>query len=134
MKKEIGAAILILCAGCASPQKEFNYLGLPEDEDQKVQQQYPEIDSRLHGLTTVTKVQSVDYQEYKRLKKTGKVTEEQRKGDVVYFAVKQMRDVPLPNAGPGDAMGAYFDIVERYKTVVPKDKQDVEQAGGTLRR
>ncbi len=122
MKKEIGAAILVLGAGCVSFQKEFSYLGLPEDEDEKVEQQYPQIDSRLHGLTTVTKVQSVDYQEYERLKKTGKVTEEQRKGDILYFAVKQMRDVPLPNAGPGDAAGAYFDIVERYKTVVSKDK------------
>ncbi len=122
MKKVIGAAILILGAGCTSPQKEFNYLGLPEDEDQKVEQQYPEIDSRLHGLTTVSKVQSVDYPEYKRLKNTGKVREEQRNGDALYFAVKQMRDVPLPNAGPGDAVGAYFDIVERYKTIVPKDK------------
>jgi len=64
MKTGIGILILIVGSGCASHPKDFNYLGLPEDEVQKVEQQYPQIDSRLHGLTTVSKVQSVDYQEY----------------------------------------------------------------------
>lgn len=98
------------------------YLGVPENATRTIEQQNPDIDSRLHGITTVSKVRAVSYPEYLRIKSEHSVSDEQRHGDFLYFAVRDMRDVPLPNAGPGDAVGTFLYLVERYKTLVPSGK------------
>ena len=109
-------AILAL-AGCTTTSSGFLYMGLADDATRKIEQENPDIDHRLHGLTTVTKVTSVDFQEYLKLKQNKKVSDEERHGGYLYFAVRKMQHCPF---GPSPMSGAYIDIVERYKTIEPK--------------
>ncbi len=71
-------------------------------------------------LMIKTKVDSVDYQTYEDLKRKGKIEKEERRGNVVYFAVTSGLDVRMSAAGPGEAISAWVIVTERYKTVIPK--------------
>jgi len=118
MRKIISLAGLLLLAGCASTP--YVFMGVPEDQVQTIDQKNPQIDYRLRGIPVMTKVESVDYRRYEDLKRKGRITKEERRGDVVYFAISDSLHVPLGSAGPGTADGAYLNVTERYRAVIPK--------------
>lgn len=109
---------LLLLVGCRSTQHAF--MGVPEDQVQTIDQKNPQIDYRLRGLTVMTKVESVGYKKYDDWKRKGKIVKEERRGNVVYFAIRSNLHVPMATAGPGTASGAYVDVTERYKALIPK--------------
>ncbi len=104
----------LLLAGCASSR--LSYLGVPEDERRTIEQENPEIDSRLHGMTTVSKVQTVDYTRYIELKCDRGVDARELHGRFVYFSVQDNRHVPF---GPSPSEGAYVDVTGRYRARLP---------------
>lgn len=97
------------------------FLGIADDRTRHIEEENPIIDSRLHGITTMTEVQSSDYATYLQLKKDGKVVQEETRDGFVFFAVEEQRHAPLPAAG-GGAGGAYITVTSRFKAPVPKDK------------
>ena len=110
----LAGAVLV---GCEPETHDF--LGVPENESRTIDQDNPEIDSRLRGATTVTPVMVTDYATYRKLKEDGQVVHEEHQGRFVYFALSDVRHVPLPPAGPGAAEGAYLEVTERYKAELP---------------
>ena len=97
------------------------FLGVAEDRTRRIEEDNPDIDSRLRGITIMTEVQPSDYATYVQLKKDGKVVKEETRDGFVFFAVNEMRHTPLPAAG-GGAGSAYITVTNRFKAPVPKDK------------
>ena len=98
------------------------FLGVPEDRTRQIEDENPDIDPRLRGLTTMTEVRTVDDATYARLKKEGRIAQEVRRGAFVYFAVTELRTVPLASGGAGAASGAAVTLVSRYKAPIPKNQ------------
>lgn len=125
----VGCALLLVVGCNRSPDGEpaFSaldpepppFLGVPEDCTRRIEDENPAIDPRLRGVTTMTAVQAVDGATYARLKKEGRVAEEEQRGGVVYFSVSELRDVPLVDGGAGAAGGAAVTVVSRYKAPLP---------------
>lgn len=122
MKPTVLSLIMLVLAGCASSG--ITYLGVRENACRTIEQENPEIDSRLHGLTTVSKVETVNYDHYLELKRSNRISSLERHGRFLYFAVHSEQHVPF---GEGPSVGAYVDVVERYRTLVPGENQTVEQ-------
>lgn len=97
------------------------FLGIAEDRARKIEEENPDIDSRLRGITTLTKVQSSDYATYLQLKKDGRVVQEEARDGFVFFAVEERRDAPLP-AAAGGAVSAWIIVTNRFKAPIPKDR------------
>lgn len=95
------------------------FLGVAEDRVRKFEDQNPDIDFRLRGFATMSKVQSADYTDYFRLKEAGRIDHEEVRGKFVYFAVTKLRILHLPPAGPGTADEVAFEFVERFKAPLP---------------
>ncbi|MHC4985270.1 MAG: hypothetical protein ACYTFO_03850 [Planctomycetota bacterium] len=112
----LGLAGAVL-TGCG-PQT-YDFLGVPEDESRAIDQDHPEIDSRLRGATTVTKVMMTDYATYQKFKEAGQIIHEERYGRFIYFAVSALQHVPLLSARPGAVEEAHLQVTERYKTEMP---------------
>lgn len=119
--------VLILGVGCSrgpditKPAPEpLPFLGVPEDQTRKIEDENPNIDYRLRGVITMTDVQVADYATYSRLKKLGQLAQEETRGGVVYFAVNEGRHAPLSGGGAGAASGAFLTVVSRYKAPIPK--------------
>jgi hypothetical protein len=90
------------------PARRWMFLGLPDDQQRTIEQDNPNIDSRLRGIAIISKVELADYQEYQRQKQAGHISEEARHGDYIYYAIQTARD-----AGPAMVM-----VTARYKAVV----------------
>ncbi len=109
---------LALASGCgptnSEPSTEYVFLGTPETQERTLDNG----ESPLRGVTVMTKVEQVDPDKYVAFKNEGKITAEERRGGVVYFAVRGVRHVPV--AGGNEAAGAYVDVTERYKATVPE--------------
>jgi hypothetical protein len=119
--------LLVLGGGCSrgpdgtSPDLDRPpFLGVPEDRTRQIEEENPDIDSRLRGATTMTEVRTADYATYLRLKKEGRLAREEVRGGDVYFAVNEGRHAPLPGGGAGAAGGAYSTLVSRYKAAIPQ--------------
>ncbi len=97
------------------------FLGIAEDRSRRIEEENPDIDSGLRGITIMTEVQSSDYVTYLRLKKDGKVVKEESRDGFIFFAVEELRHAPLP-AASGGAGSAYITVTNRFKAPVPKDK------------
>jgi hypothetical protein len=72
-------------------------------------------------LTVVTYVMRSDYETYLKLKSKGKIKNEKRVEETLYYSFDIDRDV---NFGNGTA--AHIPAVQRYKTTVPKEKTPPE--------
>jgi hypothetical protein len=107
-------------ASDAKPQPQ-PFLGVAEDRTRRIEEDNPEVDSRLRGITTMTEVRPSDYATYLQLKKDGRVAKEETRDGFVFFAVEDMRHAPLPAAG-GGAGSAYITVTNRFKAPIPKDK------------
>ena len=68
-----------------------------------------------NGSTTMSMVKHGDPQEYQSLKAEKKIYREEVRGDTLYYAVREERDMPFPNGG-----SAWFIEVQRYKIPAPK--------------
>jgi len=97
------------------------FLGVAEDRTRRIEEDKPEIDSRLWGITTMTEVRPSDYATYLQLKTDGRVAKEETHDGFVFFAVEEMRHAPLPAAG-GGAVSASITVTNRFKAPIPKDK------------
>lgn len=97
------------------------YLGLPETEERR---------QSVGGvvLVTMTQVMRTDYGNYESLKRRGKVRDEERVGNTIYFAVDDWRDLPF-----ADGTSAMVPFVERYKTSSASIR-DAENAKAALLR
>src|SRR5688500_7445665 len=71
------------------------FLGVAEDRTRRIEEENPDIDSRLRGITTMTEVRPADYATYLQLKQDGKVVKEETRDGFVFFAVEEMRHAPL---------------------------------------
>ncbi len=109
---------LVSLVGCTSARHAF--MGVPDDQVQTIEQKNPEVDHRLRGITVMTKVESVDYRKYADWKREGRIIAEERRGSVVYFAIGSSLHVPIAAAGADTAGGAYVDVTERHKAVIPE--------------
>lgn len=90
------------------------FMGLPDDAERRIEDENPQIDSRLRGITVMTAVQPVDYAAYMEAKESRRIIKEERRGGFVYFATKEGRDARFANGG-----AAWVFITERYKAPVP---------------
>jgi hypothetical protein len=57
------------------------FLGIAEDRARRIEEENPDIDSRLRGITTMSEVQSSDYATYLRLKTDGTVVKDANESD-----------------------------------------------------
>ncbi|MCY2927175.1 MAG: hypothetical protein NT031_17425 [Planctomycetota bacterium] len=109
------AAIMLAVRGCQRPEPlspPVMFLGLPEDQEEKIGQKAPE--SALAGLTQVTAVETVGYDEYLRRAKAGDIKHEETHGRWVYWAADEHRCVPM--SGGADAI---YTLTHRYKSAIP---------------
>ena len=65
-------------------------------------------------------VREADYATYLELKRNARIKAEERRGDFVYYAVEDHRDVHFANPGPGEPISAWVTITERYKARIPQ--------------
>jgi hypothetical protein len=96
-----------------SPSQPF--LGVPHDQERKIEAR----ESALYGITTMTKVQDSDYATYLELKKKGRLSAEERRGEAIYFAVENTRCVPFRSTGPNEPVSAMVVVTERHRAEVP---------------
>src|SRR5579862_5128478 len=66
------------------------FLGVPENETRTIDQKNPEIDYRLRGITTITKVEPSDYATFLEFKKGGKIVEQETRNGFVFFSIEEM--------------------------------------------
>ncbi|NOZ24022.1 MAG: hypothetical protein GXP25_23335 [Planctomycetes bacterium] len=64
----------------------------------------------------MTRVKHADPKTYLALKQQGRILTEQRRGDYIYFAVKNSREVQVGE--PGKQV-VTIDVIERYKAKLP---------------
>src|SRR5262245_48426717 len=103
----------------SAAQQPRPFLGVPEDSTRKIEDENPDIDPRLHGVTTMTAVQPADYATYLRHKEGGKVAKEESRDGLLFFATEESVHVSLPAAGEA-AGGAYIKVTNRFKAPLPK--------------
>jgi len=82
-------------------------MGLADTEERRID------DGALRGIVTVTKVQPVDFDDYRRCKAAGEIITEEARGRFIYFAVRTERHVPFENAS------AHVLVTERFKAPLP---------------
>jgi hypothetical protein len=121
------AAAALSMVGCGLPANDSAtiadatplapFFGLPEDCDQKIGDDPADAQSALRGNTTMTAVKTVDYDNYQRLKKDGRIKREEKREKVVYFATEEVMHAPAPGAGGGHGE-AYIVVTTRYKAAV----------------
>lgn len=85
------------------------FLGVPDEEERLMRDLNPQVDGRIAGITTITKVSTVPYADYLDAKKRDKVGQEERHGGFVYFSSHD-----LLCAGP-----AMVPVTQRYKAPLP---------------
>jgi len=68
----------------------------------------------------VSAVREADYATYLELKRNGRTKDEERRGDFVYYAVEDNRDVRFANPSPGGPISAWVTVTERYKARIPR--------------
>jgi hypothetical protein len=101
-------------AADAAPPAPF--LGVPEDREQKIEDAPEGAQSALRGITTMTAVQTVGYEEYQRFKKDGKIKKEETRGRFVYFATDDKLCVGFP-----DGVSTPVPVTNRYRAAVPEN-------------
>ena len=91
----VSSLVFLLVVGCKEHSNDesrrrttqpWAFLGLPDDEERTLDQENPVIDGRLRGVVSITKVQTTDYEEYRRQKAAGRVSQEERHDRWIYFA------------------------------------------------
>jgi hypothetical protein len=105
----------------ASDKTPHSFLGVAEDHTVRIEQENAEIDSRLHGITSMTEVQLAHYATYRQLKNEGRIVEEETRDGFVFFSIEENMHAPLPAAG-GGAGSAYLPVTNRFKAPLPQDK------------
>jgi hypothetical protein len=93
------------------------FLGVPENAAQSLAEKNPAIDSDLRDITAVSPVELTSWDTYLQFKQNKKIIAEERKEGFVYFAVREMRHIPLRREG-GGALGATVGVVLRFKAPV----------------
>jgi hypothetical protein len=84
-----------------------HFLGLPDDAEAKYER------GRIAGLTRVTTVREATLVDYEQVKDRKGIKAQRRRGDWLYYAVEQGRDVPVANAT------VRVSVTHRYKVRVP---------------
>ena len=108
---------LTLFTGCAAAGGDF--LGYPENRARRLEEEKARIDDSLRGTVTMTEVRAGDYDQYRRLKREGKIYREMRKDGFVYYAVRCEMHTPLPPERPTSPADAYITVITRYKARIP---------------
>ena len=88
-----GLAVSTLAAGCEAPGGAF--LGWPDDQARKIEDERPDADPRVRGQVTMTEVRTVPYETYVAMRSAGQVMVEERRTGQVYFAVRRTVQVPI---------------------------------------
>ena len=101
----------LLLAGCRS------FMGAPEWRSVKMEETYP--DTALRGVTRMTAVRRVEYAEYARHMRQGRVIARERMGKDIYFAIESPRSVTFTPAGSDQPVTAVVAVIERYKAKAP---------------
>jgi len=83
------------------------YLGLPETEDRR---------DGPGGVATMTHVEVIDADAYRRLKEEGRIRDEKRFRNALYFAVDDTLCLDQ-----GDGVSAMVLVVRRYKVELPAE-------------
>ena len=84
------------------------YWGIPEYKEKKVNIGTP------RSLTTMTTVQIVTREKYQTLKQAGKIRNEERHGNWLYFAVSDIAQIPNDTA--------YMEVITRYKVRMEEEQ------------
>ncbi len=108
-----GILVAALLAGCTTSKPDsFSFLGVPEAESSD---RGPGglINGKPCQIKNVSPVSETSYQNYLSQKQAGRIFAEERRGDYVYYAVKEQRDVRFDNAS------AWVDVIERFKAKKP---------------
>ena len=97
------------------------FLGLPDDAQRRIED--VEVHYPNRGFVTMTKVTETDYTAYLTAKRQGKITAEEHRGDVVYFATLYSRNEQLDAVGAGWAPIVKVETTQRYKAKIPPGKE-----------
>lgn len=115
----VGLIVLTLAAGCEAPGGAF--LGWPDDQARKIEDEQPHADPQVRGQVTMTEVRTVPYETYVAMRSAGQVMVEERRSGQVYFAVRRTMQVPIAGR-PGLAPAMiYVGVMERYRAGVPEE-------------
>ena len=110
---------IVLLAGCAASVGGNGFLGYPDDRARRIEEQHPEVDRSLYGLTTMTAVELATYEQYLRAKQEDRIVREERRGGFVYYATEREAHTPTLPEGPASFAEPYFKVTERYKAPLP---------------
>ncbi len=108
-----GILAIWLVAGCTTHRPDpVPFLGIPEAESSD-QGPVGLINGQPCQIKNVTAVSETTYREYQTAKQAGRVFAEETHGNIVYYAVKEYRDVRFDNAS------AWVEVIERFKAKKP---------------
>jgi hypothetical protein len=116
--------LVVLCAavaGCTSFTKPF--MGVPEYKTIRYEDDDPR--TPLRGVPKLTAVRQAEYRDFLRAMREGRIVAQERRGDTMYFAVAVPKNVPLVNAGTGEAGTAMVVVTERYKAKMPAPSPEI---------
>ena len=106
-------ALLGVAVGC-KPQHagSVTFLGIPENQTSD-KGPVGLINGQPCQIKNVSTVSETTFQEYLIAKKAGRVLAEEIHGNVVYYAIKENRDVRFDNAS------AWVEVIARFKARQP---------------
>ena len=89
----------------------WKFLGLADDQERKIEEENPQIDGRLRGITKVNRVEQVDYAEYLEARRKKQIDKEEPHGGFVYYSTTVGLCVDP----------AYVFVTKRYKARLPDE-------------
>ncbi len=121
MMRLLLVALCAAVAGCTSLTKPF--MGVPEYKTVRYEDDDPR--TPLRGVPKLTAVRQTEYRNFLFAMREGRIVAQERRGDMMYFAVAVSQNVPLVTAGTGETRTAMVVVTERYKAKMPSPSPEI---------